>query len=161
MRRRRPGNHDRDAIHSNSNSDSDSDDDAAGEAQGDSTALGRFAAATRERLGPVQQWLARYRGLPVVDVVLGTLRKDRQGAGWVLSSALAFRLFLFFLPLLLVTIGVAGFASEVVDARSANQAAGISGGLAKEVTRPSSSPGSPGGLRCCSACSASWSPGGR
>ena len=139
MRRRRPGNHDRDAIRSDSNSDSD--DDAAGEAQGDSTALGRLAAATRERLGPVQQWLAKYRGLPVVDVVLGTLRKDRQGAGWVLSSALAFRLFLFFLPLLLVTIGVAGFASEVVDAHSANQAAGISGGLAKEVTAAFQQPG--------------------
>jgi uncharacterized BrkB/YihY/UPF0761 family membrane protein len=51
-----------------------------------------------------------------------------------MSSALAFRLFLFFLPLLLLTIGVAGFASEVVDARSASQAAGISGGLAKQVT---------------------------
>ena len=139
MRRRRPGNHDRDAIRSDS--DSASDDDAAGEAQDDSTALGRFAAATRERLGPVQQWLDKYRGLPVVDVVLGTLRKDRQGAGWVLSSALAFRLFLFFLPLLLVTIGVAGFASEVVDARSANQAAGISGGLAKEVTAAFQQPG--------------------
>jgi uncharacterized BrkB/YihY/UPF0761 family membrane protein len=51
-----------------------------------------------------------------------------------MSSALAFRLFLFFLPLLLLTIGVAGFASEVVDARSVNRAAGISGGLAKEVS---------------------------
>jgi uncharacterized BrkB/YihY/UPF0761 family membrane protein len=51
-----------------------------------------------------------------------------------MSSALAFRLFLFFLPLLLLTIGVAGFASDIVDARSANQVAGISGGVAKQVT---------------------------
>jgi len=51
-----------------------------------------------------------------------------------MSSALAFRLFLFFLPLLLLTIGVLGFASEFADARSVDRAAGISGGLAKQVT---------------------------
>ena len=51
-----------------------------------------------------------------------------------MSSALAFRLFLFFLPLLLLTIGVLGFASECADARSVDRAAGISGGLAKQVT---------------------------
>jgi uncharacterized BrkB/YihY/UPF0761 family membrane protein len=50
-----------------------------------------------------------------------------------MSSALAFRLFLFFMPLLLLTIGVAGFASDVVDARSVDRTAGISGGLAKQV----------------------------
>jgi len=51
-----------------------------------------------------------------------------------MSSALAFRLFLFFLPLLLLTIGVLGFASEFADARSVDRTAGISGGLAKQVT---------------------------
>ncbi len=58
-----------------------------------------------------------------------------------MSSALAFRLFLFFLPLLLLTIGVAGFASDVADARSANRAAGISGGLAKQVSMAFHQPG--------------------
>jgi hypothetical protein len=77
----------------------------------------------------------------LVDVVFGTLRKDRQTGGWVLSSALAFRMFLFFLPLLLLTIGMAGFASEVVDARSANRAAGISGNLAREVSAAFQQPG--------------------
>ena len=81
-----------------------------------------------------QQWLAKYQGLPIVDVVLRTFRRDRRAAGSVMSSALAFRLFLFFLPLLLLTIGVAGFASDVVDARSANRAAGLSEGLAKQVS---------------------------
>lgn len=100
----------------------------------DETGLARFAAATRGRVTVVQRWLARYQNLPVVNVVLGTLRKDRQTAGPVMSSALAFRLFVFFLPLLLLTIGVAGFASDIVDARSANQAGGISGGVAKQVS---------------------------
>ena len=58
-----------------------------------------------------------------------------------MSSALAFRLFLFFLPLLLLTIGVAGFASDVVDARAANRAAGLSGGLAKQVNTAFHQPG--------------------
>jgi uncharacterized BrkB/YihY/UPF0761 family membrane protein len=80
-----------------------------------------------------QRWLAKYQGVPGVDVALGIFRRDRQAAGAVMSSALAFRLFLFFLPLLLLTIGVAGFASDIVDARSANRVAGISGGLAKQV----------------------------
>jgi uncharacterized BrkB/YihY/UPF0761 family membrane protein len=108
-------------------------DDKAGDAA-DDTGLVRFAAATRGRVTMAQQWLAKYQGLPIVDVVLGTFRRDRRAAGSVMSSALAFRLFLFFLPLLLLTIGVAGFASDVVDARSANRAAGISGGLAKQVS---------------------------
>jgi len=58
-----------------------------------------------------------------------------------MSSALAFRLFLFFLPLMLLTVGVAGFASEVVDARSVDQVAGISGGLAKQVNEAFHHPG--------------------
>jgi len=58
-----------------------------------------------------------------------------------MSSALAFRLFLFFLPLLLLTIGVVGFASEFADARSAERAAGISGGLANQVTTAFHQPG--------------------
>jgi uncharacterized BrkB/YihY/UPF0761 family membrane protein len=116
-------------------------DDAAGDAAGDDTALSRLAAATRSRMTPALQWLEKYRGLPVVDVVFGTFQRDRRVAGSVLGSALAFRLFLFFLPLLLLTIGVAGFASDVVDARSANQTAGISGGLAKQVSGAFHQPG--------------------
>ena len=112
----------------------------AGDADDDKV-LVRFAAATRGRVTTAQQWLAKYQGVPIVDVVLGTFRRDRRAAGPVMSSALAFRLFLFFLPLLLLTIGVAGFASDVVDARSANRAAGISGGLAKQVSTAFNQPG--------------------
>ena len=100
----------------------------------DETVVMRFAGATRGRAAAARRWLAKYQGLPMVDVVLGTFRRDRRAAGSVMSSALGFRLFLFFLPLLLLTIGVAGFASDVVDARSVNRAAGISGGLAKQVS---------------------------
>jgi uncharacterized BrkB/YihY/UPF0761 family membrane protein len=129
VRRRRPRSPDR--AHRGAVPDN-AGDNTAGDAA-DDTGLTRFAAATRGRVTSAQRWLAKYQGIPVVDVVVGTFRKDRRAAGSVMSSALAFRLFLFFLPLLLLTVGVAGFASEVVDARSVDRAAGISGGVAKQV----------------------------
>jgi uncharacterized BrkB/YihY/UPF0761 family membrane protein len=107
----------------------------------DDTGFARFAAVTRGRVTTVQRRLASYERLPVVNIVQGTFRRDRRAAGSVMSSALAFRLFLFFLPLLLLTIGVAGFASDIVDARSANRAAGISGGLAGQVSTAFHQPG--------------------
>jgi uncharacterized BrkB/YihY/UPF0761 family membrane protein len=138
VRGRKPGDPGR--AHRDAESDR-TGDDAAGDAAGDDTALSRLAAATRSRMTPALQWLGKYRDLPVVDVVFGTFQRDRRVAGSVLSSALAFRLFLFFLPLLLLTIGVAGFASDVVDAHSASQTAGISGGLAKQVSGAFQQPG--------------------
>jgi len=129
VRRRRPRSPDQAAR----GGEPDHAGDNAAEGAADDTGRERFAAATRGRVTRAQRWLAKYQGLPGVDVVLGIFRRDRQAAGAVMSSALAFRLFLFFMPLLLLTIGVAGFASDIVDARSANQAAGISGGLATQV----------------------------
>ena len=131
---RSPGQADRGAEPDNTG------DNPAGGA-GEDTGLVRFAGATRGRVTRAQRWLAKYQGVPGVDVVLGIFRRDRQAAGPVMSSALAFRLFLFFLPLLLLTIGVAGFASEVVDARSVDRTAGISGGLAEQVTAAFHQPG--------------------
>ena len=116
-------------------------DDSAAAGDADGRGFMRFAAAARGGVTRVQRWLARYQGIPVVDVVVGTFRRDRRAAGSVMSSALAFRLFLFFLPLLLLTIGVAGFASDVADARSANRTAGISGGLARQVSMAFHQPG--------------------
>ena len=130
MRRRRPSSPDR--AHRDAMSDNTGDNTARDAADG--TVVMRLVGATRGRATAARRWLAKYEGLPIVDVVLGTLRRDRRAAGSVLSSALGLRLFLFFLPLLLLAIGVAGFASDVVDARSVNRAAGISGGLAKQVS---------------------------
>src|SRR5579863_9649169 len=101
VRRRRPRSPDRvDRSAAPDNAVDNTTGDSA-----DGTGLVRFAAATRGRVTRAQQWLAKYQGIPVVDVVLATFRKDRRAAGSVMSSALAFRLFLFFLPLLLLTIG--------------------------------------------------------
>ena len=77
----------------------DPDDQPVGEADRDVTAFRRLAEATQARLSPVRQWLARYEHLPVVDVIAGVLnRRDRESAGPVMGSAIAFRLFLFSCP---------------------------------------------------------------
>ena len=112
-----------------------------------------MAEATQTRLSQVRQRLARYEHVPVVDVLARLYRRDRESAGAVIGSAIAFRLFLFFVPLLLLVVGIAGFASDLVNARAANKTAGIYGHLGAESARLFTSPGSHDGSRCCSACS--------
>ena len=58
--------------------------------------------------------------------------RDRDSAGTVLGSAIAFRLFLFFVPLLLFVVGLAGFFGEVVSAEDVDDA-GIAGTLAAQI----------------------------
>ena len=53
--------------------------------------------------------------------------------GAVVSSALAFRLFLFFVPLLLFVVGLAGFSSSLFDADELKEQAGVTGSLAHQI----------------------------
>jgi uncharacterized BrkB/YihY/UPF0761 family membrane protein len=117
------------------------DDQHAGEAGRDVTAFRRLAEATRARLTPVRHWLARYEHIPVVDVIVGTFRRDRESAGSVLGSAIAFRLFLFFVPLLLLVVGIAGFAAGFVDAREVSRTAGVYGSLGAQISEAFHQPG--------------------
>jgi uncharacterized BrkB/YihY/UPF0761 family membrane protein len=117
------------------------DNQRAGEAGRDLTAFQRLAEATQTRLSPVRRWLARYERLPVVDVIAGTYRRDRESAGPVMGSAIAFRLFLFFVPLLLLVVGIAGFASGFVNARDVNKTAGIYGSLGGQISEAFHQPG--------------------
>ena len=82
----------------------------------------------------------RYEKRPIVDLGLQIYRRDRQISGTVVGSAIAFRLFLFFVPLLLFLVGVAGFLSPVVDADEFNEEAGISGSLAAQIDTALSQP---------------------
>ena len=61
------------------------------------------------------------------------VERDRQGAGSVVGSAIAFRLFLFFVPLLLFVVGVAGLLSGHVDPGTVAHDAGVSGGLDAQI----------------------------
>jgi uncharacterized BrkB/YihY/UPF0761 family membrane protein len=67
--------------------------------------------------------------------------RDQDTAGSVIGSAIAFRLFLFFVPFLLCFIGVAGFVSGIVSARDVTETVGISGGLATQIRTAFAQPG--------------------
>ncbi len=58
-----------------------------------------------------------------------------------MGSAIAFRLFLFFVPLLLLVVGLAGFASDFVAARTVSNKAGIYGSLGTEISQAFHQPG--------------------
>ena len=119
----------------------DTDDQHGGETDRNLTAFRRLVQGTQTRLSPVKRWLARYEHIPVVDVILGTYKRDKESAGPVMGSAIAFRLFLFFVPLLLLVVGIAGFAAGFVDARTVSRTAGVTGNLAAQISEAFHQPG--------------------
>jgi membrane protein len=82
----------------------------------------------------------RYEGKPLVDVGLRIYQRDRKINGTVVGSAIAFRLFLFFVPLLLFLVGIAGFLSHTVDADDVNDGVGLTGNLANQIDAALSQP---------------------
>ncbi len=87
---------------------------------------------TREQ-GRWSALLAKHENRPLLNVGLRTYQRDREVAGSVVGAAIAFRLFLFFVPLLLFAVGLAGFVSEWVGADDASRGAGISGALREQI----------------------------
>lgn len=86
--------------------------------------------------------VARYRHRTLVDTALQIYRRDREVAGSVMGSAIALRLYLFFIPLLLFVIGVAGLLARWLDPGTAAHHAGITGELAKDIQAAFQQPGS-------------------
>ena len=89
----------------------------------------------------LEELLERHRDHPVLSIGLRIYERDRESAGSVVGSAIAFRLFLFFVPLLLFVVGVAGFLASAVDDEDLDEV-GITGTLAVQIntalTQPSS-----------------------
>jgi uncharacterized BrkB/YihY/UPF0761 family membrane protein len=112
-------------------------DDVAGpQSADDPSALAGLLARSKDRVSTEQArvaaWLEANDDRPLLDVGLRIYERDRESAGTVVGSALAFRLFLFFVPLLLFVVGVLGFvASLFEDVEAAD--AGITGGLAEQI----------------------------
>ncbi len=67
--------------------------------------------------------------------------RDGEVAGAVISSAIAFRLFLFFVPLLLFGIGLASQLAQWVDAEGALDAGRVEGSLRGEIRSALAQPG--------------------
>ena len=70
-------------------------------------------AAGRRRVEDLRE---RFGDRPVVDLGLRIYQRDREAAGGVVGAAVAFRLFLFFVPLLLMVVGLAGLLARWIDA---------------------------------------------
>ena len=77
--------------------------------------------------------LAKYQDRVLVEVALSGYRRDRDTAGSVVGATIAFRLFLFFVPLLLFVVGIAGFVGSFVEADDLNDQARVAGSLAAQV----------------------------
>jgi len=75
-----------------------------------------------------------------VDLGLRLYRRDRESAGTVVGAAVALRLFLFFVPLLLFVVGLLGIISSWVDADDVNEQAGVTGSLASQINTALSQP---------------------
>jgi uncharacterized BrkB/YihY/UPF0761 family membrane protein len=65
-------------------------------------------------------------------MALGIHERDREAAGTLVGSAVAFRLFLFFIPLLLFAVGLLGFLSAFLG-HDDIEATGITGNLAAQI----------------------------
>lgn len=108
--------------------------------------LDALVAGARERVRAEQTRFAalldKHENRPLVDIALRTYRRDREIAGTVVGSALAFRLFLFFVPLLVFVVGVAGFLASWVDAEDVADNVGVTGGLSEQIRTAFDQPGS-------------------
>jgi uncharacterized BrkB/YihY/UPF0761 family membrane protein len=69
----------------------------------------------------------------LVDIGIRVYDRDRDAAGTLLGSALALRLFLFFLPLLLLSVGLAGLAGTLFGYDSLASDAGITGSVGSQI----------------------------
>jgi uncharacterized BrkB/YihY/UPF0761 family membrane protein len=126
-----------------------SDGDGSKRARGGSPADDRLSVAAKARAwvesgrSRAEELLATNEHRPLVDVGKRLYERDKAFAGTVMGSAIAFRLFLFFVPLLVFLVGLAGIiGSWGVDAEDVNENAAISGGMATQIRAAFGQPGS-------------------
>ena len=69
----------------------------------------------------------------IVDLGFRVYDRDREAAGTLLGSALALRLFLFFVPLILFSVGLAGIVARVTGYDTFSSDAGITGTIGDQI----------------------------
>jgi uncharacterized BrkB/YihY/UPF0761 family membrane protein len=82
--------------------------------------------------GRVEARFEAHRHRVPVDVAVRIYERDSETAGSIVSSAVAFRLFLFFVPLLLFFVGVVGFLGSGLEAADASDA-GVGGSIGVQI----------------------------
>jgi uncharacterized BrkB/YihY/UPF0761 family membrane protein len=94
-------------------------------------AWARVAATQRTRTNDrLTTWRAHR---PMVDIAARVWERDRSVAGTVLGSAVAFRLFLFFVPTVLFVVGILGALSGLVASDRVSEGVGVSGTVAEQI----------------------------
>lgn len=96
--------------------------------------IGRIAEASRARAERATAWADDWRSRSsLVDTGFAIYERDVEAAGTVLGSAIAMRLFLFFVPFLVFVVGLSGFIGGYVDDTTVNDSAGVTGELAEQI----------------------------
>jgi len=107
------------------------------------SALRRMRSWGRESASRAESWFHEIRErVTVVDVGARVYERDKEAAGTLLGSALSLRLFLFFVPLVLMIVGLAGVLGSSTNGADAVEAAGLSGTMAGYVDDAFSQSGS-------------------
>ena len=102
----------------------------------------RSRARFADEQSRINELIDKHHNRPLIDVGLRIYERDREAAGTIVGSALAFRLFLFFVPLTLFVVGALGFLARWVEADDINDAAGLSGTIAVQIDTALSQPDS-------------------
>ena len=100
----------------------------------------RGRARIEKRVEWANDLFERHRGRGPVDLGVRVYARDHEMAGSLVGSALAFRLFLFFVPMLLFLVGIAGLFADVVDRHDLDEA-GITGTIANQIDSALNQPG--------------------
>ena len=117
-------------------------DDVANEATGLRALLDQSRERIADEQARVGALIDKYHDRPLLDVGLRIYQRDRDAAGAVVGSALAFRLFLFFVPLTLFVVGLLGFVTRWFEPDDINEAIGLGGTLAAQISTAMSQPSS-------------------
>ncbi len=98
------------------------------------SALERASAWGRKEAEQAAERFARLRErVEIVDVGARVYERDKEAGGTLLGSALALRLFLFFVPFILLIVGLAGVLGRPSDGSATAETAGLTGTLADYV----------------------------
>jgi uncharacterized BrkB/YihY/UPF0761 family membrane protein len=96
--------------------------------------IAQLQTAAQQRASRATEWAAGLRERSVIaDGAFCVYERDRASAGTVLGSAIAFRLFLFFVPCVVLGVGVIGLFSGYVATETITDAGSISGALATNI----------------------------
>lgn len=109
---------------------------AVGEGEGDDRVgfVATLRARLRDRADTAAAWLDDQRPRrPILDLVFRFFDRDGETAGAMLGSAVAFRFFLFVVPVSLLVVGLLGFLGGSVSADELSDAAGLGTTLRAQI----------------------------